>query len=159
MEQEGFWSYVWPAFDGMIGQGVLVLLLLMFGFTDVITIDRVLRYKTRAGSMQAVRASLNAGLNYLIAVATTAPLVGVFGTTYHILTGFKGCGCSMESMRAALAYEYSRALVPLALSSIVAAPAMWASRYLRSAIDLLDLEMEIVRLDSLNYLARNKRSR
>jgi biopolymer transport protein ExbB len=218
VEQESFWDFVWLAFEGWIGNIVLVLLALMSVGMIGITINRFRTYKaTRKASMNfhhrvrrtlrdhslhelvciaqhhkspaaiviasglvafqkaralgfdaaleaAKRATklsardvhmrMNRGLNYLAAIVVTALFVGVFGTCYGILTGFKGCGASREDCIAAYHYEISRAIVPTAWGFLIAIPSMWVHRYLdESEVDSCDLEVETVSLDLLNYLS------
>jgi biopolymer transport protein ExbB len=86
-------------------------------------------------SARAVHFQLSRGLNSLAAIIATVLFVGAFGTCYNVLTAFKGCGCSIESLRAALAYEYSRALIPTAWGFFVGVPSMWAHRYLDSEMN------------------------
>jgi biopolymer transport protein ExbB len=217
VDQETFSDFIWLAFDGRIGQVVLLLLTFMSAGALGITIDRILRYKAahkdsedfrqqvsvslrdhnldeliliaqrnnspravviasglsaflqarsvssdafafeaakRASqlSARAVHFRMSRGLNHVGAIIATVLFVGVFGTCYGFLTAFKGCGCSMESLKAALAYEHSRALVPTALSSLVAVPTIWVHRYLESKINWFDLEMETASLELVNYL-------
>jgi biopolymer transport protein ExbB len=217
VDQETFWNFVWPAFDGWIGKGVLISLALMSVGSASITTGRLLSYKAarkdswtfqrqtgtplriqrpddlisiaqtnkspraiviasglaafqearllrfdayaaEAGkraaalSAKAVHHRMRRGLNHLSAIVVTVLFVGVFGTCYCFLTAFKGCGCSLEDLRAALSYEYSRALVPTAWSFLVAIPTMWAHRYFESEIDSWDLETETARLELMNYL-------
>jgi len=104
-------------------------------------------------STQDVCLRLSRGLNHMASISATIVLVGAFGACYHMLTGFKGCVGSMESCRAALLYEYSRALVPLAWSFIVAVPTAWTYRYLKSQVNVFDLEMKVACLELSNYLA------
>jgi biopolymer transport protein ExbB/TolQ len=96
---------------------------------------------------------MSRGLNQLAAIVVTALFVGAFGTCYDVLTSFKGCGCSMEDLRAALSYEYARALVPTAWGFILAVPSMWAHRQLGKRIESFDLEMEAATLEMMNYLS------
>jgi biopolymer transport protein ExbB/TolQ len=218
VDEETFWEFVWPAFEGRIGHVVLLLLavtallgsrfvselfiahqassrasrnfrqqigrslrghnfqtllsltrtsispaavVIASGLTafqqacstglDSVAIRAAGEAATR--SAKAIHLRMQRGLNYLTAIVVTAPFIGVFGTCYHILTGFKGCGCSLESLRAALAYEYSRALVPTALSWLVAVLTTWSRRYLESKLGSVELEMESASLEVVNYCA------
>ena len=217
MEQGSFWDFVWLAFEGWIGNIVLVLLALMSVGLISVTINRFRKYKAvRKDSMdfiqhvhgtlrdhslydlacivqhhkspgaiviasglvafqkarmlghdvalgaarratklsvREVHFSLNRGLNFVAAIVVTALFVGVFGTCYHILTGFKGCDGPRESCLAALDYEISRALVPTAWGFLLAIPSMWFHRYLESEVSSFDLEVETASFDVLNYLS------
>jgi biopolymer transport protein ExbB/TolQ len=216
VEQESFWDFVWLAFEGSIGNIVLVLLALMSVGLIGITIDRFRKFKaTRRDSMdfnqrvrklrdhslhelvciaqhhkspaaiviasglvafqkartlgvdaaleaakgatklstRDVQMRMNRGLNYVTAIVVTALFIGVFGTCYHILTGFKGCDGSRESCMAAYYYEVSRALVPTAWGFLVAIPSMSVHRYFESEVNSFDLEVETASLDLLNYLS------
>jgi biopolymer transport protein ExbB len=219
--QESFWDFVRLAFEGWIGNIVLVLLAGMSVGLIGITINRFRTYKTaRRDSMdfnQRVRSTLrdhslhdlaciaqqckspgalviasgliafqkartlglfaaleaaerstklsvkdvhlrmNRGLNYVAAIVVTALFVGVFGTCYDMMTGFKGCDGSRESCMAAYYYEISRALVPTAWGFLIAIPSMWTHRYLESELTSFDLEVETASLDILNYISMRLR--
>jgi biopolymer transport protein ExbB/TolQ len=214
---EPFLDFVCLAFEGPIGQVVLVLLVLMSASVIGITIDRIRWYaivrhdhrnfRRDAGtlrdhhmvdllsiaqsnrspgaiviasglavfqdstlsssnksaveavqrasqlSIRACRLKLSRGLNQMASINATIVLVGAFGTCYHMLTGFKGCDGSRESCTAALVYEYTRALVPLAWGFLVAFPTAWIYKYLESEMNMFDTEMNAALLELLNYLA------
>jgi biopolymer transport protein ExbB len=217
VEQEAFWDFVWLAFEGWIGNIVVVLLALMSVGLIGIVINRFRRYNaTRKDSMdfnqrvlrtlrdhslhelvciaqqhkspgviviasglvafqkarmlgrdaaleaakgatklsaRDVHMRMSRGLNYSAAIVVTALFVGVFGTCYHILTGFKGCDGSRESCMAAFYYEASRALVPTAWGFLIAIPSMWVHRYFENEVNSFDLEVETASLTLLNYLS------
>ena len=103
-------------------------------------------------SARAAHFRMSRGLTSVAAIITTAVSVGIFGTCYHILTGFKGVNGPIEAIKAAMAYEYSRSLVPTAWSFLLAVLTTWAYRYLETNVNSFDLEMETAWLDLMNYL-------
>src|SRR5438128_378526 len=74
MDEEPFWSFVWLAFDGRIGQVVFMLLAVMSAGAVVITINRILWFaaarKDRRNFTQHVGMALrDHDLNDLISIA------------------------------------------------------------------------------------------
>ena len=89
----------------------------------------------------------------LLAIASTAPLLGMFGTVVLLMNAvrvysfraFSECDCAVG---------VAEAFVPFALSVPVAIFASYGIHCLRNQIETLDLEMRMGTLDLLNYLAR-----
>jgi biopolymer transport protein ExbB/TolQ len=219
VDPEPFCDFVWPAFEGPVGQVVFMLLVLMSAGVIGIAINRIRWYAVtqqddrnfgrhvrgalrnhhlvdlisiaqtnmspgaiviatglaafqaeytvssshksafetaqRASllSSRAIRLRLSRGLNHMASISATIVFVGAFGTCYHMLTGFKGCDGPRESCMAAALYEYTRALVPIGWSFLVAVPTVWIYRYLESQMNAFDLEMKAAFLELSNYLA------
>jgi len=98
------------------------------------------------------RGKMKRRLHWLANIASTALLLGFLVTVQEILFGFKGCGCSLEDLRASLFNQYSHALVPTGMGFLISVTTLWPYRYLSSRLDFFQLEMECARAELLNYL-------
>jgi biopolymer transport protein TolQ len=95
----------------------------------------------------AVHCEMSRGLGSLASIATTAPLVGFFGTVLGTFNSFRGCAGSRSSCLAALAYYLSEAIVPTALGLFVAILASLCYHHLRTEMDWFDAEMQTTAID------------
>jgi biopolymer transport protein ExbB/TolQ len=91
-------------------------------------------------------------LSGLASIASTAPLVGLFGTVIGILDAFKGCigqkwFCTMMVLEG-----ICEALVTTALGLLVAVPAVWFYNYLSGKMEIFEIEMELASLELISYL-------
>ena len=106
-------------------------------------------------SARAVHTRMNRGLSSLATIATTAPLIGGFGTVWGIIDS---CARGWVGERSAwIAYTFRNltgALLPVALGVVVAVSALWCYRYLRSEVESFDLEMRTASAELENYLLR-----
>jgi biopolymer transport protein ExbB/TolQ len=119
--------------------------------SDAFVIDRVQR--VLAQSQKNIHADLKRGLGFLATIATTAPLVGLFGTTIGIMRAFRGCGAQKSYCLAATANGISEALISTAFGLLVAVPALWFYNYFTSALEALDVETANSSLELESYLA------
>jgi biopolymer transport protein ExbB len=97
---------------------------------------------------------LRQGLNLLGTIATTAPLVGFFGTIIGILDSFCGFIGSHATWIAMTANSIAEALVCTAAGTLVAVPTLWCFNWRRDRLSLLDAEMEIASRELANYLQK-----
>jgi len=104
-------------------------------------------------SATVVHVELRRGFNSLASIASTAPLVGAFGTIFGIIDSFPGCSGAKSACMAATFNGLSEALLPIALGLLVAVPTQWCCKYLRNELEAFDLEMENESLELVNYLA------
>jgi biopolymer transport protein TolQ len=93
-------------------------------------------------SASVVHQDLKRGLDMLGSTATTAPLVGAFGSIFGILGSFPGCAAARSTCMAATFNLLSEALLPTALGLLVAVPTQWCCKYMRNKLEAFDLEME-----------------
>ena len=93
-------------------------------------------------SASLVHQELKRGLDMLGSTATTAPLVGAFGSIFGILGSFPGCAAARSTCMAATFNLLSEALLPTALGLLVAVPTQWCCKYMRNKLEAFDLEME-----------------
>jgi len=83
-------------------------------------------------SANRTRGQMKRGLNSLATIASTAPLVGFYGTCIGIVSAFKGCGGEKWACIAATVWGIAEGLVPAAIGVFAAIPAWWGYRYLPS---------------------------
>jgi biopolymer transport protein ExbB/TolQ len=102
-------------------------------------------------SSSEVHLEMKRGLSGLATIASTAPLVGMFGTVTGIFDAFKGCGGSHWACLAATIEGICEALVTTALGLLVAVPTLWCYNYLSHKMEAFDIEMEVASLELLNY--------
>jgi biopolymer transport protein ExbB len=110
-------------------------------------VERALRRRSAE-----VRLEMKRSLSGLASIASTAPLVGLFGTVIGILDAFKGCigqkwFCTMMVLEG-----ICEALVTTALGLLVAVPAVWFYNYLSGKMEIFEIEMELASLELISYL-------
>lgn len=114
-------------------------------------------------SKNTVHAEMKRGLSGLANIASTAPLVGLFGTVVGIVNAFGGADMEKHALLAAEAAGISEALVTTALGLLVAVPAVWGYNYFISRVEGFDLEMENSSKELVTFLIirlrRRKQSR
>jgi biopolymer transport protein ExbB/TolQ len=103
-------------------------------------------------SSAGVRLEMKRGLSGLATIASTAPLIGLFGTVIGILDVFKGCIGQKWFCAMMVIDGVCEALVTTALGLLVAVPAVWFYNYLSNMQELFDIEMKIASLELVNYL-------
>jgi biopolymer transport protein ExbB/biopolymer transport protein TolQ len=82
------------------------------------------------------------GLGGLATIGSTAPFVGLFGTTVGIINAFAGMSQAEDTGLAAVAGGISEALVATAFGLFVAIPAVWMYNYFTGKIDSFVVEMD-----------------
>lgn len=96
------------------------------------------------------------GLPVLATVASTAPFVGLLGTTMGIVTSFQGMSAAGASGGlAAISAGISEALIATAFGLIVAIPAVWFYNYFTTKIEYLTVEMTYTSKEMIDYLIKN----
>ncbi len=86
-------------------------------------------------------ADLKRGLSGLATIGSTAPFVGLFGTTFGIINAFQGMAVSGSGGIGAISAGISEALVTTAFGLFVAIPAVWAYNYLGGRVESFNVEM------------------
>ena len=74
-------------------------------------------------------ADLKRGLSGLATIGSTAPFVGLFGTTFGIINAFSGMALTGSGGIAAISAGIAEALITTAFGLFVAVPAVWAYNY------------------------------
>ena len=98
--------------------------------------------------------SLKRGLAVLATVGSTAPFVGLLGTTMGVVNSFTGMAQSGSGGLAAIGGGIAEALITTAFGLLVAIPAVWAYNYFTTKIDNLTAEMTYVSKEMVDYLIK-----
>jgi biopolymer transport protein ExbB/biopolymer transport protein TolQ len=98
--------------------------------------------------------NLKRGLAVLATTGSTAPFVGLLGTTMGIVNAFQAMATSGSGGLAAIGGGISEALVTTAFGLLVAIPAVWAYNYFTTKIDNLTSEMMYVSKEMIDYLIK-----
>jgi biopolymer transport protein ExbB len=97
---------------------------------------------------------LKRGLGVLATVGSTAPFVGLLGTTMGIVNSFAAMSASGSGGLAAIGGGISEALITTAFGILVAIPAVWFYNYFQTKIDNLTAEMTYVSKEFIDYLIK-----
>jgi biopolymer transport protein ExbD len=134
----------------------VIVLVAMLAYTVVVVIFVTCRYRRilRAGAtevssreLQRDRRQSVADLSIKVAtlnsISVVAPYLGLAGTSLGLIFGFRGIDVEAESGLAAL---ITARVVPVAIITtlgglLVGTPAAWSYNYLRTRIDLLEIEI------------------
>jgi biopolymer transport protein ExbB len=119
-------------------------------YSDAQVIDGVKR--ALAQSERNIHAEMKRGLGALATIASTAPLVGLFGTVLGIMNAFKGCGAQQSFCLVATTSGISEALMSTALGLSVAVPALWFYNYFTSTLENFDVETANSSMELARYL-------
>ncbi len=99
------------------------------------------------------------GLGSLATIGSTAPFVGLFGTTVGIINAFAGMSQAEDTGLAAVAGGISEALVTTALGLFVAVPAVWLYNYFTGKIESFVVEMENSSSELIDYFLKRRAAR
>ncbi|HVE78325.1 MAG TPA: MotA/TolQ/ExbB proton channel family protein [Gemmatimonadaceae bacterium] len=97
---------------------------------------------------------LKRGLAILATVGSTAPFVGLLGTTMGIVNAFTGMAQTGSGGLSAIGAGIAEALITTAFGLLVAIPAVWAYNYFQTKIDNLTAEMTYVSKEMIDYLIK-----
>lgn len=101
-------------------------------------------------------ADFKRGLGILATVGSTAPFVGLLGTTMGIVTAFNAMSAGGASGGlAGIAGGISEALITTALGLLVAIPAVWFYNYFTTKIENLTVEMTYSSKELIDYLIKS----
>ena len=98
--------------------------------------------------------NLKRGLAVLATVGSTAPFVGLLGTTMGIVNAFTGMAASGSGGLAAIGAGIAEALITTAFGLLVAIPAVWMYNFFTTKIDNLIAEMTYVSKEMIDYLIK-----
>jgi biopolymer transport protein ExbB/TolQ len=99
-------------------------------------------------------AEMRRGLSALATIGSTAPFVGLFGTTFGIIHAFSAMAATGSAAMGAISAGISEALVTTAFGLFVAIPAVWAYNAFLARIDVLRVELDRGRFVLIEQLAR-----
>lgn len=126
--------------------------LIMDGSVTVADINSAERAVER--NMMIITSELKRGLAVLATVGSTAPFVGLLGTTMGVVNAFQGMATSGSGGIAAISSGISEALLTTAFGLLVALPAVWAFNYFTNKIENLVVEMTYTSKELIDYLIR-----
>lgn len=94
------------------------------------------------------------GLGGLATIGSTAPFVGLFGTTVGIIHAFQGMSASADVGLAAVAGGIAEALITTAFGLFVAIPAVWMYNYFTGKIESFIVEMDNSSSELIDYFLK-----
>jgi biopolymer transport protein ExbB/TolQ len=97
---------------------------------------------------------LRRGLVLLGSIASSAPFVGLFGTTFGIINAFSAMALTGAGGLSAISAGISEALITTAFGLLVAIPALWAYNGLGGRVERLSSELARASDQLLMFLAR-----
>jgi len=107
-------------------------------------------------SAAITREELKRGTNALATIGSTAPFVGLFGTTIGIINAFSGMSKGEDTGIGAVAGGISEALITTALGLFVAVPAVWLYNYFTSRIEAFTVEMDNSSSELIDYFLKRR---
>ena len=107
-------------------------------------------------SAAITREELKRGTNALATIGSTAPFVGLFGTTIGIINAFSGMSKGEDTGIGAVAGGISEALITTALGLFVAVPAVWLFNYFTSRIEAFSVEMDNSSSELIDYFLKRR---
>src|SRR5258705_920194 len=106
--------------------------------------------------MLIVLAEFKRGLGVLGTVGSTAPFVGLLGTTMGIVNAFVGMAAQGASGGlAGISAGIAEALITTAFGLMVAIPAVWSFNYFTTKIENLTVEMTYTSKELIDYLIKS----
>ena len=106
--------------------------------------------------MLIVLSDLKRGTGVLATVGSTAPFVGLLGTTMGIVNAFTGMAAGGASGGlAGISAGIAEALITTAFGLLVAIPAVWAYNYFTTKIENLSVEMTYTSKELIDYLIKS----
>src|ERR671913_1750097 len=142
-------SHVARVLGGALGE---IKPLIQDGSVTVADINSAERAVEREMLMTVVQ--LKRGLGVLATVGSTAPFVGLLGTTMGIVNAFTGMAASGSGGLSAISAGVAEALITTAFGILVAIPAVWMYNYFSTKIDNLTAEMTYTSKEMIDYLIK-----
>jgi biopolymer transport protein ExbB/biopolymer transport protein TolQ len=99
---------------------------------------------------------LKRGLSALATIGSTAPFVGLFGTTIGIINAFQGMRTEETAGIAAVAGGIAEALVTTAFGLFVAVPAVWMFNVFTNKIETFTVEMDNSSSELIDYFLKRR---
>jgi len=118
------------------------------------TIEAAKRALERATAIGIV--DLKRGLGGLATIGSTAPFVGLFGTTVGIINAFQGMKTEETAGIAAVAGGIAEALVTTAFGLFVAVPAVMAFNTFTNSIETFIIEMDNSSSELIDYFIKKR---
>jgi biopolymer transport protein ExbB/biopolymer transport protein TolQ len=105
--------------------------------------------------MLILQSELKRGMGMLATVGSTAPFVGLLGTTMGIVNSFTGMAQSGSGGLAAVSAGISEALITTAFGLAVAIPAVWFYNYFQTRMEHLAVEMTYTSKELIDFLIKS----
>jgi biopolymer transport protein ExbB len=106
--------------------------------------------------MLIVLSEFKRGTGVLATVGSTAPFVGLLGTTMGIVNSFTGMAqAGASGGLAGISAGIAEALITTAFGLLVAIPAVWAYNYFTTKIENLSVEMTYTSKELIDYLIKS----
>ena len=105
--------------------------------------------------MLILLSELKRGQGILATVGSTAPFVGLLGTTMGIVNAFTGMALTGSGGLAAISAGIAEALITTAFGLGVAIPAVWLFNYFTTRIENLTVEMTYTSKELIDFLIRS----
>jgi biopolymer transport protein ExbB/biopolymer transport protein TolQ len=106
--------------------------------------------------MLIVLSEFKRGTGILATVGSTAPFVGLLGTTMGIVNAFTGMAqAGASGGLAGISAGIAEALITTAFGLFVAIPAVWAYNYFTTKIENLSVEMTYTSKELIDYLIKS----
>jgi biopolymer transport protein ExbB len=100
---------------------------------------------------------LKRGLGGLATIGSTAPFVGLFGTTVGIINAFMGMKTEETAGIAAVAGGIAEALITTAMGLFVAVPAVWAFNAFTNKVETFTVEMDNSSSELIDFFLTKRR--
>jgi len=100
---------------------------------------------------------LKRGLGALATIGSTAPFVGLFGTTVGIINAFMGMKTEETAGIAAVAGGIAEALITTAMGLFVAVPAVWAFNAFTNKVETFTVEMDNSSSELIDFFLTKRR--
>jgi biopolymer transport protein ExbB/TolQ len=98
---------------------------------------------------------LRQGLSVLATVGSTAPFVGLFGTTFGIIDAFSLISQTGSSQMGVISGAIAEALYTTALGLVVALPAIWAYNYSLARVEAFGADLDRARHQLMAFLLKS----
>ena len=121
--------------------------------TDIGGIDNISRALRRATTSEITR--LEKYTTFLATTGSTAPVIGLFGTVWGIMTAFKGIGESGSASLAVVAPGIAEALIATAIGLVAAIPAVMGYNHFQQKIKVVIAQMDNFSTEFLNIVQRS----
>jgi biopolymer transport protein TolQ len=117
------------------------------------SLESLSRSLARAATVEVTR--LERRLSFLATTASVTPFIGLFGTTWGIMTAFEDIGRMGSANLAVVAPGISEALVTTAMGLFAAIPALVFYNHFANRVKVLNAMMDDFALEFLNIVERN----
>ena len=105
--------------------------------------------------MLILLADLKRGNAVLATVGSTAPFVGLLGTTMGVVNSFTGMAASGSGGLASISAGIAEALIATAFGLLVAIPAVWMFNYFTTKVENLSVEMTYTSKELIDFLIKS----